>query len=277
MTATDVETFKWELNGKELKDGQNGVKIIREEKKSRLIIEKSTKEHTGRVTVTAINESGSDSCSSNITVESKKVAPKIVEGPKNVSIKEKESAEFNAVVTGEPTPTVRWEINEKIVESYEENVTITQSGEKHTLKITNVKKEQSGEVQIVAENVAGKDQAKAKMEVKPGETKPAFKTTLKDAKVEEGQSMRFDAELENPSPGTKVTWLLNGKELAESDKVKVSGSGGMRSHFSIVLRLSKIQITKALPTIYRGLVWQSIWGLYRRSLETTLRAPKCKP
>jgi hypothetical protein len=90
------------------------------------------------------------------------------------------------------------------------------------LKISNVKVEQAGSIEVIAENVAGTDRAKAKVEVKRAETKPAFKGTLKDTKVDEGAPLRLDVELENPSPGTKVSWLLDGKPLDESDKIKAS-------------------------------------------------------
>ncbi|VDL67062.1 unnamed protein product, partial [Nippostrongylus brasiliensis] len=94
VTAKVAAQFKWMINGQTLEDGKDGVHVTTENGKSTLTIDKAEPSHSGKLTVVTSNEAGTVESTSQITVTPKSAAPQIIEGPKDVNIKEKETAEF---------------------------------------------------------------------------------------------------------------------------------------------------------------------------------------
>ncbi|KAE9550266.1 hypothetical protein FO519_006527 [Halicephalobus sp. NKZ332] len=225
VIALNEPKFKWMLNGQELVDGKDGVRIISDGNKSTLKIDEVKQEHSGQLSVVAENAAGKNESSAKIAVTRSKVPAKITEGPKSVSVNEKESCEFTTKITGYPEPSVKWSVNERIIERSEENIQISQSSTESTLRINQVTVNQEGRIKVEVTNSEGTDSATADLKVKPSEIKPKFQSTLSDAKVAEGEPLSFNVALENASPNTKVSWYLNGKKLEESDKVKITDNG----------------------------------------------------
>lgn len=176
-------------------------------------IDNPTGDLSGQLGVTAKNETGSDNTSSNLKVEPKQSPVKITEWPKGTTVEERESVEFSATVTGLPKPTVKWNINGEIVESSRDSFTLTESNGRHTLRIGSSEKRHAGTIQVEASNGYSSDKAAAELSVKPGKTAPVFNSKLQDKSVDEGQPLRYEVSLENPTPDTRVRWYLNGNEL----------------------------------------------------------------
>ncbi|CAD6189828.1 unnamed protein product [Caenorhabditis auriculariae] len=245
VIALHSPQYKWYLNGEELKSGVNGVTITTVENKSSLKIENVQESQTGRVTVEASNEVGKSESSAQMRVVPPATAP-IIDGPRSVTIKESETAEFKknnpsvypkpqksqVTITGSPEPTVKWYINEKIVE--ESTTTTTVKTENiYTLKITETKTSHTGTVKVTAQNSAGSDSKTADLKVERGVTAPTFKGTLSDKDAKEGEPLRWDVEVEGDGPGNEVTWLLNGKPLADSAGVQISNDGNGKHNLTI--------------------------------------------
>ncbi|CAL2029366.1 unnamed protein product [Caenorhabditis brenneri] len=230
VIALHSPEYKWYQNGNLLENGKNGITIKNEENKSSLIIPNA--QDSGKITVEASNEVGTSESSAQLTVSPPSTTPIVVDGPKSVTIKETETAEFKATITGFPAPTVKWTINEKIVE---ESTTITtiKTEDVYTLKITNAKIEQTGTVKVTAQNSAGQDSKQADLKVESNIVAPKFKSQLTDKTVDEGEPLRWNLELDGPSPGTEVTWLLNGQPLTKSDTVQVVDHGDETYHVTI--------------------------------------------
>uniref|UniRef100_A0A914Y0W9 Ig-like domain-containing protein n=1 Tax=Panagrolaimus superbus TaxID=310955 RepID=A0A914Y0W9_9BILA len=238
VIALNEPNFKWLLNGKPLEDGKDGIHILKDNNKSTLKIDEIKPEHAGTITVVAENEAGKSESNAKISVESAKMPAKISDGPKPVTATEKESVEFSTTVSGEPQPKVKWILNEKIIETSQENIILSSAGDKHTLRINDLKSEQSGKIEVRVENSVGSDSASTELKVKPAEIKPKFKATLSDSKVEAGKPLTFNVSLENPTPNTKVNWYLNGKKLETNDQIKVSEDGN---------GIFKLEISAATP------------------------------
>ncbi|PIO57345.1 immunoglobulin I-set domain protein, partial [Teladorsagia circumcincta] len=86
VAAKGSPQFKWMINGQTL-----------EEMLGDLCVRKLGTMETvgyGIITVITVNEAGTEETSSHITVNPKSTAPQIIEGPKSVTITEKETAEF---------------------------------------------------------------------------------------------------------------------------------------------------------------------------------------
>uniref|UniRef100_A0A1I7TK31 Ig-like domain-containing protein n=1 Tax=Caenorhabditis tropicalis TaxID=1561998 RepID=A0A1I7TK31_9PELO len=230
VIALHSPEYKWYQNGNLLEDGKNGITIKNEENKSSLVIPNA--QESGKITVEASNEVGTSESSAKLTVNPPSTTPIVVDGPKSVTIKETESAEFKATITGFPAPTVKWTINEKIVEE-STNVTTIKTDDLYTLKITNAKIEQSGTVKVTAQNSAGQDTKQADLKVEPNVVSPKFKSQLTDKTVDEGEPLRWNLELDGPFQGTEVTWLLNGQPLTKSDTVQVVDHGDGTYHVTI--------------------------------------------
>ena len=220
VIALNSPQYKWYLNGKELKNGENGVEITQDENKSSLKIPKALQDHQGaEVRVTAANEVGTSECTSKLTVKERPTAPKIEDGPQNVSVKEGESAEFRVTVSGHPEPTVQWFLNEKIIEQSQTKI-FTKQGRDYILRISETKVTESGTVRVVASNPAGTDTKESKLIVEQKITAPVFTGKLSETTVKENESANWNVKIENPK-GTTVKWYINGKELSPKDGVEV--------------------------------------------------------
>ncbi|NP_001343716.1 Muscle M-line assembly protein unc-89 [Caenorhabditis elegans] len=230
VIALHSPLYKWYQNGNLLEDGKNGVTIKNEENKSSLIIPNA--QDSGKITVEASNEVGSSESSAQLTVNPPSTTPIVVDGPKSVTIKETETAEFKATISGFPAPTVKWTINEKIVEE-SRTITTIKTEDVYTLKISNAKIEQTGTVKVTAQNSAGQDSKQADLKVEPNVKAPKFKSQLTDKVADEGEPLRWNLELDGPSPGTEVSWLLNGQPLTKSDTVQVVDHGDGTYHVTI--------------------------------------------
>ncbi|KAK5974865.1 hypothetical protein GCK32_004431, partial [Trichostrongylus colubriformis] len=204
VAAKGGRQFKWMINGQTLQDGRDGVHITTDNDKSTLKIDKAEPSHSGKLTVVTENEAGTIESSSQITVTPKTTAPKIVEGPKNVTITEKESAEFKVTITGYPEPKVQWLINDKVVE--ESNTVKTCRMESvYSLHLTETTTSSSGTVKVTAENNVGSDSS--------------------TAELKENEQLQLSVTLDNPQPGTTVKWYVNGKEMEETPDVKTTDDG----------------------------------------------------
>lgn len=93
VTAADAEKFEWNLNSKKLEDGKEGVHLDQEGDKGTLRLDELKKEHSGTLTVSAINQSGSQETSMAIEVKPAGVSPK-VEAFEGAAIREHQDVVF---------------------------------------------------------------------------------------------------------------------------------------------------------------------------------------
>ncbi|VDO19048.1 unnamed protein product, partial [Heligmosomoides polygyrus] len=218
--------------GEPIKDGKDGVHVATDGDKSTLMIDKAEPAHSGKLTVVTTNEAGTIESSSQITVSPKEAAPQIVDGPKSVTIKEKETAEFKVKISGYPEPSVKWMINDKIVE--ESSTTTTSRFEsEYSLRITETTTSSSGTVKVTAENTVGSASSTADLKVEQSMSPPNFKSQLTDLSVKEDEQLQLDVSLDSAQPGTTVKWYVNGKELQQSPDVQITDEGNGNHRLTI--------------------------------------------
>lgn len=58
-------------------------------------------------------------------------------------------------ITGRPYPTVKWTLNDKVLDGTEEHISIKTYEKVHVLRIEKANIKQAGEVVVMAENPAG--------------------------------------------------------------------------------------------------------------------------
>ncbi|KIH51501.1 immunoglobulin I-set domain protein [Ancylostoma duodenale] len=124
-------------------------------------------------------------------------------------------------ITGFPEPTVKWSINDKLIE---ESSTVMTSHIEHeyTLKITETTTTHTGTVKVTAENTVGSDSRTAELKVEPALVAPNFKSQMADTVVKVDEALNMEVALETPQPGTSVKWYNNGKELQQGPGVQVT-------------------------------------------------------
>ncbi|KAK6049557.1 immunoglobulin I-set domain protein, partial [Cooperia oncophora] len=170
--------------------------------KSSLTIDKAEPSHSGKLTVVTVNEAGTVESSSQITVTPKSTAPQITEGPKSVTISEKETAEFKVKVNGYPEPDVKWLINDKVVEE-SSTVKTCRFESEYSLRITEAtyQFQRYGRTSIGPTNIQ--------------------ESSSHHKNVKENEQLQLSVTLDTPQPNTTVTWYVNGKEMQESPDVKI--------------------------------------------------------
>uniref|UniRef100_A0A9J2P3W7 Immunoglobulin I-set domain protein n=1 Tax=Ascaris lumbricoides TaxID=6252 RepID=A0A9J2P3W7_ASCLU len=234
VSASNATKIEWSLNKTVVHDGDDGVKIIEKENASTLELSEVKKEHAGEIRVTVINEAGEVSTTSKLTVADRAIPPEILRGPDSVFVKEGEDATFSCEITGQPTPTVEWKLNEKIIEQgVNENITLKVENGKHTLSFEKTTLKQAGEICVTAENAGGIFSRSCVLKVEPDTAKPVFKTHLIDRHVDEGEPLRWDVSIERSTSETRVSWFLNDEQLLSNENVQIVDHGDGSYHLTI--------------------------------------------
>lgn len=143
----------------------------------RLEIDKVLPEDKGVYTVKASNSSGEAKCFAQLIVKSQKiievtkpyeeikVIPIFKEKFIDQTVIENNTIKFECIVTGKPTPKVKWLFNDKPVSG--KDFLVSTSGDRHILSIPEAKPTSNGIITCVAENEAGKAQCIANLSVLP--------------------------------------------------------------------------------------------------------------
>lgn len=168
---------KWLLNNQPITAGDH-IKIAHDaEGTIRLEIENVKPEDRGVYTVKASNPSGDAKCFAQLIVKSQKAqesvrqyeevksVPVFKEKFSDQSVFENNAIKFECVVSGKPTPKIRWLFNDKPVSG--KDFLVSTSGERQVLSIPEANKSNEGIVTCVAENEAGKSSCSAKLTVQP--------------------------------------------------------------------------------------------------------------
>lgn len=168
--AKDITDVKWFLTNNEIQSSDR-IKITTDTEtgEHKITIDKVNADDKGVYTVKITNANGESKCFAQLIVKSVNVQspsdveqsePKSTVCPtfkelfthKNVNLGE--SVKFECVVNGEPTPTIQWFFNDKIVEG--EKYIASKDGNKEVLTIPEVSADLAGKISCTAENEAGK-------------------------------------------------------------------------------------------------------------------------
>lgn len=160
----------WYLNNKPIPDGDFRLnKIQQNDGTVKLIINNVTPNDKGLYTVKASNPLGEVKCFSHLIVKSvnasdnyeqtneiedKFLSPTFKELFSNKIHSENDTAKFECIVVGKPTPKIKWYFNDELVHG--KDFLISTSGDRQVLIIPSVSKETCGKIACVAENDAGK-------------------------------------------------------------------------------------------------------------------------
>jgi hypothetical protein len=226
-----VPTLKWYRNGKELMGTEPGIKISSSKPGQSIlkITNASPGEHAGEIMCKATSKAGTAEAKAKLGVTEKTEPPKFLIELADLVLDEKESAKFTVQVSGQPTPTLKWLLNGKAIASGADGITIEQKADgKYVLTIAAAKPEQTGRLECVAENVAGKATSAAQLGVtkKKLSTKPMFMSPLAPINLTEGDTLRTKV-LITGDPEPQVKWTINNELVVKTEDVTMTQEDGV--------------------------------------------------
>lgn len=170
LSDCPVNQIKWLFNNNEIVYDDRIQCSALGDGRIKLIINNVTPNDRGVYTVKACNSLGDAKCFSHLNVkpmdngidpnapakenDEKLVCPTFKELFSDQSVIFDNSAKFECIVVGKPTPKVRWFHNDQPVHG--KDFLVSTSGERQVLAIPNVNEENVGKISCVAENDAGK-------------------------------------------------------------------------------------------------------------------------
>ncbi|CAH1976515.1 unnamed protein product [Acanthoscelides obtectus] len=187
VTGEPKPDIKWLLNNLPITDTQHFSCTHDDEGNVKLEIAHVRPEDKGVYTVKASNTHGDAKCFAQLIVKSLKppetveyeeikVPPEFKEKFSDIVAFEDTATKFECIVTGKPTPKVKWLFNGDAISG--KDFLISTSADRQVLSIPNLKKEHSGTLTCVAENEAGKASCAASLTVQP-----ASSTALPELKL----------------------------------------------------------------------------------------------
>ncbi|XP_074600440.1 uncharacterized protein LOC141854581 isoform X3 [Brevipalpus obovatus] len=196
-----------------------------------LIIEKSQNKDEGTYKCVAINKVGKDETEAKITVLS---PPEFSKKLEDQSVTLGESIVLEVKVSG--ADRVMWyKDGLKYCDAIAES-----DGTTYRLKLGSAKMDDAGEYRCVAWNSFGRvDSGIGKLTVKSLEDRepPKFTKPLQDVEVAGDTDARFDVQVTG-SPKPKVSWLRDGMDLRESDRIIMKEEGEDNS-YSLTIKNTK--------------------------------------
>nr|CAI5864924.1 unnamed protein product [Callosobruchus analis] len=176
VTGEPKPDIKWLLNNLPITDTQHFICSHDDDGNVKLEITTVRPEDKGVYTVKASNTHGDAKCFAQLIVKSLKppetveyeevkVPPEFKEKFQDKTAFEDTATKFECIVTGKPTPKVKWLFNGDAISG--KDFLISTSGDRQVLSIPSLKKEHSGTVTCVAENETGKASCAANLTVQP--------------------------------------------------------------------------------------------------------------
>lgn len=174
-------TVKWLLNNKEIALNGRVHFTYTTEGIVRLTIQQVSQLDKGVYTVKATNSCGDAKCFSHLIVKTVNandvlkqrehpaemvMCPTFKELFGDQAVRIDETAKFECIVVGKPSPKIRWLFNDQPIQG--NHFLQSRSGDRHVLTIPNVTSAQVGRISCVAENEVGKATCVANVELVSG-------------------------------------------------------------------------------------------------------------
>ncbi|XP_054712056.1 obscurin-like isoform X2 [Uloborus diversus] len=201
-------SIKWQKDGEDILAGDH-VRLMEEPDGSiALLIDKVNKNDAGKYTVIASNAEGKARSASLVQVQAVK-KPTVESSLEPLTLKDGETGELKAKISGEPKPTIKWIKDDKEMKPSNRVESIEKPDGTVALVIKNCRPEDAGTYTIVAENLKGEVKSTAPVVVNQA---PTFQKQLGPVSVVEGYPAKLEAKLSgSPLPDTK--WLKDGQEI----------------------------------------------------------------
>ncbi|CAG9533738.1 unnamed protein product [Cercopithifilaria johnstoni] len=217
ISGKPTPTVSWYMDGMKLENSNEiGVKFDGTTGKTSIKIFKANLSDSGKkITMKAENAEGQVEASAILTVSKKLEPPTIISEMKSHQVNQGETVNFSIKVAGYPAPEVSWFLNGEPI-TPNNNIKITEEDGVHTLVLSDVLPEQSGEISCEAKNSVGSKKQLATLAVKLTGKAPIFEKNIEDKLVVEGEELIMDAKLAEVKPVPTISWLKDGEPLKDA-------------------------------------------------------------
>ncbi|VDK28620.1 unnamed protein product [Gongylonema pulchrum] len=164
-------SVQWYSNQKQLSEEMPGVKISCQNFDFKLTVDSA--QYAGIITFKASNEAGTTEASANLTAIPEKIIykpPEFSNTLSDISVTEKDKVEVTIESTGKAV--FEWALNDKILQSGVDNITIRNEESKSILIFNEVTMKQAGNIKVTATNEGGQASSSFNMTVKEGAVAP---------------------------------------------------------------------------------------------------------
>ncbi|XP_067124006.1 muscle M-line assembly protein unc-89-like, partial [Centruroides vittatus] len=209
---------QWFLGNVEITSNEKYT-VSNDEASYTLTLKKVASDMSGTYKCKATNPHGSSETSAEFTVY---VKPKIIDGLKDLEVKEGEKVEMTVKIAGSPSPDIKWKKNGEDI-SAEATIKIKQDVPNCTTAIfEKVTVVMTGEYECYIKNKVGEASTKGKLIVKSTEDTqpPIIIQKLTDQEILVGDAVRMEVKLMG-KPTPEVKWYLNDKEVSSGGRIRI--------------------------------------------------------
>lgn len=240
--------FDWKRNGLPF-DPEERFKVLLgdDEDSLALLFQHVKPEDAGIYTCVAQTSTGNISCSAELTVQGavqqllrEPEKPKLTVEHREASASIGGTAMLELQYSGYPKPEIQWQHDGTTIEAGGKYKFLHEDAETMSLVIKGVQPEDSGTYSIVATNEMGSEKTSVELVVKS----PPIVGKVADRTVSKGERLQIDVEVTgNPEPAVRI--LNNGKELVQTERVKIVRSERINSKTTYSLQVTTTELTDA--------------------------------
>ncbi|XP_050440787.1 obscurin isoform X48 [Adelges cooleyi] len=222
--------LSWTVNGSPLNVDGEKVKLTHgPDGLHYLLIEKTSPELTGKITVTASNDHGTISSEANLAVTSKtnseasESEPIFLHGLRDTTVEESNLLTLSAPFLGNPIPEVKWEKDGKVIQPCN-RIHFSCDGYKIGLEIQDTNTGDAGKYTCTLTNKLGSTVSDAHVSIRKLYQAPIFTQRFSHNQQLLSRDAKFHARVTGvPSP--IIMWHKNGRQLNNGDKYKIRRDG----------------------------------------------------
>lgn len=248
LPAGEQPVFDWKRNGLPFDPEERFKVLLGEDEDSLALLFQHVKpEDAGIYTCVAQTTTGNISCSAELTVQGavqqllrEPEKPTLVVEHREASAGIGGTAMLELQYKGYPKPEVVWKHDGVSIEAGGKFKFLHEDAETMSLVIKGVQPEDAGDYTITAVNELGEDKTTVKLLVKS----PPIIKKISDQRITVGERLQIDIEVTgNPDPTVKV--LNNGKEVVQTERIKIVRSETVNSRSTHSVQISTAELTDA--------------------------------
>lgn len=248
LPAGEQPIFKWKRNGLEFDPEERFKVILGEDEDSLALVFQHVKpEDAGIYTCVAQTTTGNISCSAELTVQGsvqqllrEPEKPQLIIEHKEAATSIGGTAMIELQYKGYPNPTVEWKHEGEIIEASSKYKFMYEDSESMSLVIKDVQPNDAGFYSITATNELGEDTGVINLQVKA----PPIIGKVDDISLFVGDKLLIEVEVTgNPTPTVKI--LHNGKEIVESERIKIVKGSESNSRITYSVQIDRVQLSDA--------------------------------
>lgn len=248
LPAGEQPEFHWKRNGIEF-DPEERFKVLLgdDEDSLALVFQHVKPEDAGIYTCVAQTSTGNISCSAELTVQGaiqellrEPEKPQLIIEHKEASASIGGTAMIELQYKGYPKPIVEWKHDGATIEAGGKYKFLYEDAESMSLVIKGVQPEDAGFYSVTATNDLGEDSGVINLQVKS----PPIIKKVQSYTCMAGEKLTMDVEITgNPAPSVKI--LNNGKEITQSERIKIVQSEEVTSRITHSIQITKTELTDA--------------------------------